>query len=132
MVCFDVQATAYSVRDRLIESWNDTQQWFKDTDPKRVYYLSMEFLMGMYQAVGGPCRGGTALELMLVHCKLHVRFPALSCGFLHAGRSLLNSIFNLGLKDNYGAALEELGFQLEMLAEQVRREGPARLSCRGT
>ena len=41
-----VQATAYSVRDRLIESWNDTQQYFKDQDPKRVYYLSMEFLMG--------------------------------------------------------------------------------------
>ena len=43
-----VQATAYSVRDRLIESWNDTQQYFKDQDPKRVYYLSMEFLMGKH------------------------------------------------------------------------------------
>lgn len=39
-------ATALSLRDRLIESWNDTQQHFKDSDPKRVYYLSMEFLMG--------------------------------------------------------------------------------------
>ena len=35
-----------SVRDRLIESWNDTQQYFREQDPKRVYYLSMEFLMG--------------------------------------------------------------------------------------
>jgi len=34
------------VRDRLIESWNDTQQYFREQDPKRVYYLSMEFLMG--------------------------------------------------------------------------------------
>jgi len=42
---------------------------------------------------------------------------------LRAGRSLLNSIFNLGLKENYGKALEELGFQLEMLAEQVCRRG---------
>jgi starch phosphorylase len=41
-----LQAVAYSVRDRLIESWNDTQQFFKNADPKRVYYLSMEFLMG--------------------------------------------------------------------------------------
>ncbi|CAL8466863.1 g6399 [Coccomyxa elongata] len=40
------QATALSLRDRLIESWNDTQQYFKDVDAKRVYYLSMEFLMG--------------------------------------------------------------------------------------
>jgi len=40
------QATALSLRDRLVESWNDTQTYFKQQDPKRVYYLSMEFLMG--------------------------------------------------------------------------------------
>lgn len=39
-------ATAYSVRDRLIESWNDTNSYFKEQDPKRIYYMSMEFLMG--------------------------------------------------------------------------------------
>ncbi|GFH29131.1 alpha-1,4 glucan phosphorylase, partial [Haematococcus lacustris] len=39
-------ATALSLRDRLVESWNDTQTYFKEQDPKRVYYLSMEFLMG--------------------------------------------------------------------------------------
>lgn len=42
------QATAFSVRDRLIESWNDTQQYFTERDVKRVYYLSLEFLMGRY------------------------------------------------------------------------------------
>lgn len=42
------QATAYSVRDRLIESWNDTQQYFTERDVKRVYYLSLEYLMGRY------------------------------------------------------------------------------------
>lgn len=42
------QATALSVRDRLIESWNDTQQYFTERDVKRVYYLSLEFLMGRY------------------------------------------------------------------------------------
>ncbi|OZJ04525.1 hypothetical protein BZG36_03986 [Bifiguratus adelaidae] len=36
------QATAHSVRDRLIKDWNDTQQ----ANPKRVYYLSLEFLLG--------------------------------------------------------------------------------------
>ncbi|MCO5610502.1 hypothetical protein L7F22_064741 [Adiantum nelumboides] len=40
------QATAHSARDRLLESWNDTQQFFKDKNPKRVYYFSMEFLLG--------------------------------------------------------------------------------------
>ncbi|GAQ88375.1 glycogen phosphorylase [Klebsormidium nitens] len=75
------QAVAYSVRDRLIESWNDTQQFFKNSDPKRVYYLSMEFLMG---------------------------------------RSLLNSVFNLGVKDKYEEALRQLGYDLETLAEQER------------
>lgn len=40
------QATALSVRDRLIESWNDTQQYFTLKNVKRVYYLSLEYLMG--------------------------------------------------------------------------------------
>ena len=39
-------AASFSVRDRLIESWNDTQQYFREKSPKRVYYMSMEFLMG--------------------------------------------------------------------------------------
>lgn len=39
-------ATAHSVRDRLIESWNDTNTHLKEEDPKRVYYLSMEYLQG--------------------------------------------------------------------------------------
>ena len=36
-----------------------------------------------------------------------------------AGRSLLNSIINLGLKDQYAEALSELGYNLEVLVEQV-------------
>ena len=35
-----------SIRDRLIESWNDTNQYFDTLDVKRVNYLSLEFLMG--------------------------------------------------------------------------------------
>lgn len=34
------------MRDRLIESWNDTNTYLKESDPKRVYYLSMEYLQG--------------------------------------------------------------------------------------
>lgn len=40
------QATAVSVRDRLIERWTDTQQYLASKDTKRVYYLSLEYLLG--------------------------------------------------------------------------------------
>lgn len=40
------QATAFSLRDRLLESWNDTNQYFTTNNVKRVYYLSLEFLLG--------------------------------------------------------------------------------------
>ncbi len=39
-------ALSYSVRDKLIERWLDTQRAYYNEDPKRVYYVSMEFLMG--------------------------------------------------------------------------------------
>uniref|UniRef100_A0A0D6QRA2 Alpha-1,4 glucan phosphorylase n=1 Tax=Araucaria cunninghamii TaxID=56994 RepID=A0A0D6QRA2_ARACU len=83
------QATAHSVRDRLIESWNDTHQYFRAKDPKRLFYLSLEFLMG---------------------------------------RSLSNSINNLGIRDQYAEALKQLGFNLETLAE---KEGDAALGNGG-
>eukprot|EP00210_Caulerpa_lentillifera_P000038 g37.t1 len=75
------QATAFSLRDRLIESWNDTQNYFREQDPKRVYYLSMEFLMG---------------------------------------RSLLNTLYNLSVKDSYTEALRELGYDLEKVMQKER------------
>ncbi|SGY79236.1 BQ5605_C008g05082 [Microbotryum silenes-dioicae] len=40
------QATALSVRDRLIAKWNATQLEHTQKKPKRVYYFSLEFLMG--------------------------------------------------------------------------------------
>jgi starch phosphorylase len=40
------QALATSVRDRMLDRWNKTQQRYYDDDLKRVYYLSMEFLIG--------------------------------------------------------------------------------------
>ena len=39
-------ALAYAVRDHLVERWLDTQQAYYNCDDKRVYYISMEFLMG--------------------------------------------------------------------------------------
>jgi starch phosphorylase len=38
--------TAYAVRERLIERWMETMRSYYDSDAKRVYYLSLEFLTG--------------------------------------------------------------------------------------
>ncbi len=44
---FDVyQGLAFAVRDRLMERWFSTQSAYYHQDAKRVYYLSLEFLMG--------------------------------------------------------------------------------------
>ncbi|VAH81807.1 unnamed protein product [Triticum turgidum subsp. durum] len=47
-------ATAESVRDHLLQRWNDTYLHFHKTDPKQTYYLSMEYLQGraLTNAVG--------------------------------------------------------------------------------
>lgn len=75
------QATAHSVRDRLIHQWNDTQQYHTTKNPKRVYYLSLEFLLG---------------------------------------RSLDNSLLNLGVKEVYNESIKHLGFRMEDLLEEER------------
>ena len=44
---FDVyQGLAFAVRDRLMERWFKTQSTYYFQNTKRVYYLSLEFLMG--------------------------------------------------------------------------------------
>ncbi|GLU22950.1 hypothetical protein SLE2022_389860 [Rubroshorea leprosula] len=83
------QALAHSVRDRLIERCHDTQIYFNSKDPKRLYFLSLEYLMG---------------------------------------RSLSNSVINLGIRDQYADALNQLGFEFEVVAEQ---EGDAALGNGG-
>lgn len=40
------QATAQSVREGLVERWNDTYAHFHKENPKQAYYLSMEYLQG--------------------------------------------------------------------------------------
>ncbi|KAF3707854.1 Glycogen phosphorylase, brain form [Channa argus] len=39
-------ALAHTVRDHLVGRWIRTQQYYYEKDPKRVYYLSLEFYMG--------------------------------------------------------------------------------------
>jgi glycogen phosphorylase len=71
-------ALAMTVRDRMIDRWVRTQDAYYDQDPKRIYYLSLEYLMG---------------------------------------RTLGNSLVNLGLVDECATALSELGYRLEDLRE---------------
>jgi glycogen phosphorylase len=39
-------ATAHTVRDHVVERWVRTSSAYYDQDPKRIYYLSLEFLIG--------------------------------------------------------------------------------------
>ena len=41
-----LKGMAYATRNQLIRSWIETQRSYYDEDVKRVYYLSMEFLLG--------------------------------------------------------------------------------------
>lgn len=39
-------ASAFTVRDHVVERWVQTSSAYAEHDPKRVYYLSLEFLIG--------------------------------------------------------------------------------------
>lgn len=71
-------ALAHTVRDHLVGRWIRTQQYYYDSDPKRVYYLSLEFYMG---------------------------------------RSLSNTMVNLGIQSECDEALYQLGLDIEELEE---------------
>jgi starch phosphorylase len=73
------KALSYAVRDLLVEKWLRTQKENYARRRKRVYYLSLEFLIG---------------------------------------RSLGNSLINLGMHEEGSRALEELGYEMEEIREQ--------------
>ncbi len=77
-------STAYAVMDPMIQRWIDTQQCYHRDNPKRVYYLSMEYLLG---------------------------------------RTLEDSLINLGLYDRCKQALAELGLELTDLVERESDAG---------
>ncbi|XP_061649860.1 glycogen phosphorylase, liver form [Phyllopteryx taeniolatus] len=71
-------ALAHTVRDHLVSRWIRTQQFYYEADPKRVYYLSLEFYMG---------------------------------------RTLQNTMINLGLQNACDEAIYQLGLDMEELEE---------------
>ena len=40
------QSSALALKDQIIDCWMRTQKAFDDQDPKKLVYLSMEFMMG--------------------------------------------------------------------------------------
>lgn len=40
------KSLAYTVRDRLFERWTETQQQYYIEDARRIYYISMEYMIG--------------------------------------------------------------------------------------
>ena len=73
------QAVAYTVKDDIIDRWIATHKEYEKKNPKVVYYLSMEFLMG---------------------------------------RALGNNMINLTYYDEVREALQELGFDLNVIEDQ--------------
>ncbi|MDD3617273.1 MAG: glycogen/starch/alpha-glucan phosphorylase [Lachnospiraceae bacterium] len=54
------QAVSYAVKDMIIDNWLKSQEQFAKDDPKIVYYMSMEFLMG--RALGNNLINLTAYD----------------------------------------------------------------------
>ncbi|MBQ3030744.1 MAG: glycogen/starch/alpha-glucan phosphorylase, partial [Agathobacter sp.] len=40
------QAVSYAIKDLIVDHWMESQKEYDKQDPKMVYYMSMEFLMG--------------------------------------------------------------------------------------
>ena len=54
------QAVSYAVKEAIIDDWLATQKTYDKEDPKTVYYMSMEFLMG--RALGNNLINMTAYK----------------------------------------------------------------------
>ena len=66
------QAVAYAVKDVIIDEWIATQKEIVKQDSKKLYYLSMEFLVGRYLgnniiSICAQKEVKEVLELSLIH-----------------------------------------------------------------
>ena len=126
------QAVAYAVKDTIIDNWLETQKAYEKQDPKTVYYLSMEFLMG--RALGNAMINlkeykevAEALDEMGININLvedEERDPALGNGglgrlaacFLDSLATLGYSAYGCGIRYRYGMFRQKIkdGFQVEV------------------
>ncbi len=125
------QAVAYTVKDTIIGNWMETQKAYDKEDPKTVYYLSMEFLMG--RALGNAMINlkeykevSEALDELGININLvedEERDPALGNGglgrlaacFLDSLATLGYSAYGCGIRYRYGMFRQKIkdGFQVE-------------------
>ena len=126
------QAVCYAVKDTVIDNWLETQEAYEKQDPKTVYYLSMEFLMG--RALGNTMINlksykpiAEALDEMGLNIDLiedQERDAALGNGglgrlaacFLDSLATLGYSAYGCGIRYHYGMFKQEIrdGFQVEV------------------
>ena len=125
------QAVSHTVKDEVINQWMETQQAMKKGDPKVVYYMSMEFLMG--RALGNNLINMTiyqpvaeALEeigLNLNAIEDEEPDPALGNGglgrlaacFMDSLSTLGYAAYGCGIRYRYGMFKQKIedGFQME-------------------
>ncbi|MCR5106742.1 MAG: glycogen/starch/alpha-glucan phosphorylase [Lachnospiraceae bacterium] len=126
------QAVCYAVKDTIIENWMETQKAYDEKDPKTVYYLSMEFLMG--RALGNSlinlkeykevAQALDELGVNLNEIEDQERDPALGNGglgrlaacFLDSLATLGYSAYGCGIRYRYGMFKQEIrdGYQIEV------------------
>ena len=126
------QAVCFAVKDTIIENWMNTQKAYDEKDPKTVYYLSMEFLMG--RALGNSLISlkeykevAKALDELGVDIDMvedQERDPALGNGglgrlaacFLDSLATLGYSAYGCGIRYRYGMFKQEIkdGYQIEV------------------
>ncbi len=125
------QAVSYAVKDGIIDRWLATHKTFDEEDPKIVYYMSMEFLMG--RALGNnlinlKCYKEVKEALEEIGLNLDViedqeRDPALGNGglgrlaacFMESLATLGYAAYGCGIRYRYGMFKQKIkdGFQVE-------------------
>ena len=126
------QAVSYAVKDQIVENWMETQKEYEKKDPKTVYYLSMEFLMG--RALGNNMinlqaydQAKEALEELGVDINvIEDQEPDAALGngglgrlaacFLDSLATLGYSAYGCGIRYRYGMFKQEIrdGYQVEV------------------
>ena len=126
------QAVSYTVKDVIIDNWLETQKAYDEQDPKTVYYMSMEFLMG--RALGNNlinlCAYGEVKEALDelgfdINCiEDQEPDPALGNGglgrlaacFLDSLATLNYSAYGCGIRYHYGMFKQKIenGYQIEV------------------
>jgi glycogen phosphorylase len=136
------EAAARSVRDVISQRWLQTEQTYERMNPKRVYYLSMEFLLGRSLAnnVTNALLGPLAFEAMkkrgLDPLVLADREPDAGLGngglgrlaacFIESMATLQIPGMGYGLRYEYGIFKQTIkdGWQFEQPDNWLRRPDP--------